>query len=81
MFSKLKKLKKLKQSYEDKILAIREAGIDPDIEAHYLNDVEYAIHCVDGEIEFEKRMRIFNLTLYAFIVFTLALVVWAFIKL
>lgn len=81
MYFKLRKLYKLKESYQQKIIEIREAGLDPNIEAHYINDVEYAIYCVDGEIEFEKRMRIFNITLYAFGAFAVGLTVWAYIKL
>jgi hypothetical protein len=74
---KIKKLKKLKQAHQDKIIAIHESDMDPDMKAYYLNDVEYAIYCVDDEIDFEKRMLLFTYTLYAFVAFALSLVIWA----
>jgi hypothetical protein len=78
---KLNKLKKLKKANQDKIVAIHASNMDPDIKAHYLNDVEYAIYCLDDEIDFEKKMLLFTYTLYAFVAFAFSLVIWAILSL
>jgi hypothetical protein len=78
---KLKKLKKIKKGYQDKITAIHAYEMDPDMKAHYLNDVEYAMYCLDDQIDFEKKMLLFTYTLYAFVAFTFSLVIWAILSL
>lgn len=74
---KIKRLKRLKKANQDKIVAIHASEMDPDMKAHYLNDVEYAIYCLDDEIDFEKKMLTFKITLYAFVAFALSLIIWA----
>ena len=69
----VKKLEQIKKGYEDRLALAHEADADPNIIAVYISDLQYAIVCLEDQIEFEKRMNIFKYTLYAFIVIVIAM--------
>jgi len=70
----VKKLEQLKKAYEDRLAMAHEADADPNVIAIYISDLQYAIACLEDQIDFEKRIRIFRYTLYAFAVITTAMV-------
>jgi hypothetical protein len=70
----VKKLEQLKKAYEDRLAMAHEADADPNVIAIYISDLQYAIACLEDQIDFEKRIRIFRYTLYAFVVIATAMV-------
>lgn len=71
----VRKLEKLKKQYEERLARVHEADADPNIIAVYISDLQYAIVCIENEIAFEKSMRIFKYTLYAFVLIVIVMVV------
>ena len=72
----LKNLKELKKAYEDRLASVYETDADPDIIAVYISDLQYAITCIENEIEFEKMLMPFKYMLAAFIIFSITLILY-----
>jgi hypothetical protein len=70
----VKKLEQIKKGYEDRLALAHEADADPNVIAIYISDLQYAIACLEDQIDFEKRIRIFRYTLYAFALIATAMV-------
>lgn len=70
----VKKLEQLKKDYENRLATAHYADTDPNIIATQISNLQYAIVCLEDQIDFEKRMRIFKYTLYAFILIAAAMV-------
>jgi hypothetical protein len=70
----VKKLEQIKKGYEDRLATAHYANADPTIIATRISNLQYAIVCLEDQIDFEKRIRIFRYTLYAFTVIVTAMV-------
>jgi hypothetical protein len=70
----VKKLEQIKKGYEDRLATAHYANADPTIIATQISNLQYAIVCLEDQIDFEKRIRIFRYTLYAFALIAAAMV-------
>lgn len=55
------------------------SAMDPEIKAHYLNDLEYEQYCIEQELdrlEHEQGMLPLKLMFVGFVIFALAIVVY-----
>lgn len=65
----IKRLKKLKDQYQERLDSVYDFPIDPVVMANYQSDMEYEILKVEEAIQHERYMMPFR---YLFIVFTVA---------
>lgn len=78
-----KKLKieidKLKKERKEMLYMRHHYGIDAEIAAMTISDIEYKIACLEDQLDFENRMINFKVTLYAFIAVAIGMFTWLFI--
>ena len=77
--AQIKKLLQQKESCRWEEAEIHSSHMDPDMKAHYLNDVQYTEYCIDKEIEKleeEEAMFPLKLMLAGFIVFVVVMFIY-----
>lgn len=72
----IKGLKEIKKAYEDRLASVYEADADPDIIAVHISDLQYAITCIENQIEFEQKLIPLKLMLIGFIIFCVTLLIF-----
>lgn len=64
---------------EWEIAEARGSAMDPEVKAHYLNDLQYEQYCIEeqiDELEHELKMLPLKAMLYGFIIFALGMLVY-----
>jgi hypothetical protein len=74
---KIRELEKTKAQYQARLDSIHEADADPNVKAIYQSDLQYAIVCLDGQIEHEKAMLPLQYALVVFIVAVIGLIIYS----
>jgi hypothetical protein len=75
----IKKLQSELYSLKWEKVDVHASGIDPDMKAIYLNDIDYKAYCIQqriDDLEHEEAMFPLKLMLAGFIIFTLVLVLY-----
>jgi hypothetical protein len=73
----IKDLKKQKEDVLNRIHFLHESGMDPDMRAVYLSDLQYHLVKIEAAIEHEKYMLPFKLTLVGFVIAVLGLIIYS----
>jgi hypothetical protein len=79
IYRKLTKLKKQKRDIESLINAAYQSKADPEVVIIRVGDLQWDLSIVEKEIEEEKMMLPFKLTLAAFVVGSIGLIIYGLI--
>jgi hypothetical protein len=74
---KIRELEEVKAQYQARLDSIHDADADPNVKAIYQSDLQYAIVCLDSQIEHEKYMLPFKYLLVGFVVAVLGLIIYS----
>jgi hypothetical protein len=77
---KIKELKFKLDLLQDQLYMLHFAEPNPEMYDMKKSEIEYEIASIEHEIEFQSKMIPFRYTLYAFIVFSISLLMYAFVK-
>jgi hypothetical protein len=72
----IRELEKLKSLYQERLDSIHDTDADPDMKAMCQSNIQYEIVKIEAEIQHEKNMLPFKLTLVGFMVAELGLIIY-----
>jgi hypothetical protein len=72
----IRELEKLKSLYQERLDSIHDTDADPDMKAMCQSNIQYEIVKIEAEIQHEKNMLPFKLTLVGFMVAELSLIIY-----
>lgn len=73
---KTKRLLKLRAEVQERLDSIHDTDADPNIKAIYQSDLQFKIVQIEDEINFEKTMMPFTVTLVGFVIAVVAMTLY-----
>ena len=80
MKMRIKKLKQRKENLQNELYELHFTKPTREMYMQRRNEIEHEIVCIEEAIELEKSMAPFKWTLYGFIIISVGLLVWAYLK-
>lgn len=74
-----KEIEKLKKERKEILYMKHHYGVDAQVAAMTVSDIEYKIACLEDQLDFENRMINFKVTLYVFVAVAISMFTWLFI--